>query len=517
MCRCSRQRSYWVRNRWHGWCKKSRPAHTHTLLHSPTSSPLSQVHVLGADGADSLVNSPFWVECVAADLDAPRTDLGGEGLAGAVAGVPAPFWIQPLDAFGNLCSVDEPQLRAFEVLLYPQPITDTGASGAVSGGAQPAASPRAGVGRRGNKSALALAGLDGSTSGRVWAGEGGILRGEYTATTAGPFVLSVRVSGKPLRGSPFLLCVAPAPTHTPSCLRLFAPAHGRLDDAEAGVASSFQIVARDQFGNVRKQGGDTFESFLIGPAAAPATVKDWSDGAYSVQYAPTVAGEYLLSLTRGGEHVKGSPFALRVWPAATHAELCVVYGRGTAAGEAGYRQSFCIEARDAHNNPRRGGGDLFSAVLIGPVGKFDKIPPLQCDVTDQGEGTYEVAYTLAVCGVFRLQVRGARSPSPSLRSSPFNHPVPPGPRCPFRLGSEQGLQFALVALSLCFSPSPTPAPSHSLASIPPSAKSMDGEGVSMGRPAVCWRLSHPSPHTSKFTRPNIAPNIDPHCPPSSPG
>lgn len=363
-----------------------------------------QVHVRCVDGVEPLVGSPFGIECVAAELDAARCDVGGEALAGAVAGVPAPFWIRPVDAFGNPCGVSEPQLGAFDVQLTP---TDAGASGAPS--AQPSASPRnrGGGGRRGGKSALALAGLDGSTCGRVYLGDGGVLQGEFTATTAGPFTLWVRFSDKPLRGSPFALRVSPAPTHTSSCLRLFAPAHGRLDDAVAGAASSFQIVARDQFGNVRRQGGDVFESSLIGPAAAPATVADMADGAYSVQYAPTVAGEYLLSLTRDGQHIQGSPFGLRVWPAATHADQCVVYGRGTAAGDAGYRQVFEIGARDAHGNPRGVGGDLFAAVLTGPEGKFDKIPPAHCEVMDKGDGIYEVSYTLAVCGAFRLQVWAA--------------------------------------------------------------------------------------------------------------
>jgi hypothetical protein len=230
------------------------------------------------------------------------------------------------------------------------------------------------------------------------------------------------LSGIPLRGSPFSLRVAPAPTHTRSCLRLFAPSHGRLDDAVAGNSSRFQIVARDQFGNVRREGGDMFESSLIGPAAAGATVTDMGDGAYSVQYAPTVAGEYLLSLTREGDHVQGSPFALRVWPAVTRADSCIVHGRGTAAGDAGYSQTFRIEARDAYNNPRGVGGDLFAAVLTGPAGRLDRLPPTHCKVQDKGDGSYAVTYTLSVCGVFRLQVRAASlrlfSPSLPLSASP---------------------------------------------------------------------------------------------------
>ena len=45
-----------------------------------------------------------------------------------------------------------------------------------------------------------------------------------------------------------------------------------------------------------------------------------------------VAGEYLLSVTRGGDHISGSRFALTVLPDRTHAASCRAHGAALRLG-----------------------------------------------------------------------------------------------------------------------------------------------------------------------------------------
>lgn len=64
-----------------------------------------------------------------------------------------------------------------------------------------------------------------------------------------------------------------------------------LGDGIAGKRASFQIIARDQGGNKRKKGGDTFIVEFDGPAEMKwARVEDHEDGLYTVTYFPTCSG-----------------------------------------------------------------------------------------------------------------------------------------------------------------------------------------------------------------------------------
>lgn len=65
----------------------------------------------------------------------------------------------------------------------------------------------------------------------------------------------------------------------------------------AGKRATFLIIARDQGGNKRKKGGDTFCVDFSGPQEMKwARVDDHENGSYSVTYFPTQSGWYQQSL-----------------------------------------------------------------------------------------------------------------------------------------------------------------------------------------------------------------------------
>ena len=80
-----------------------------------------------------------------------------------------------------------------------------------------------------------------------------------------------------------------------------------LTVSTAGEASSFVIVARDAFSNLRGQGGD---EFLVqasdGRVSIFGEVTDHGTGTYSVRYHPQIAGSYQVKVHMGTESSGGS-------------------------------------------------------------------------------------------------------------------------------------------------------------------------------------------------------------------
>ena len=78
----------------------------------------------------------------------------------------------------------------------------------------------------------------------------------------------------------------------------------------------------------------------------------------------TRAGAYRLSVTYGGDHVAGSPFALWVAPGdASNRTTASGAALSSASANASHRTTFIVHARDAHANAlTRGGGTARAAV-----------------------------------------------------------------------------------------------------------------------------------------------------------
>ncbi|KAK9842203.1 hypothetical protein WJX81_000327 [Elliptochloris bilobata] len=197
-----------------------------------------------------------------------------------------------------------------------------------------------------------------------------------------------------------------------------------LSRALAGSPGTFEIKARDEQGNKRLCGGDTFAVRLEGPRAVTGSVEDREDGTYAARYCTTFAGSYQLHVTNdAGEPVAESPYPLRVLPGRPEPRRCTLCGAGRRAAVAGAAAEFCVEARDCHGNRC-----LDAALEEGlPLEVELSSGAHSCEVvvSRQGNGCWLCVYTPPAPGFYRLELRSCGVP---LGGSPFSvqmHPDVP--------------------------------------------------------------------------------------------
>ena len=195
-----------------------------------------------------------------------------------------------------------------------------------------------------------------------------------------------------VRGSPFTVDTAPAPTFAKRC-RLWpssvvsGAAGAALDFGHwhAGLVQSFLIRAHDAFGNLRSVGGDAFEAVAylnLGGASSSrnedldrggrrlhladgpdrqrlaesvyGSVHDHGNGSYTVTMRPIKKGAYTLSVTLQGQHVASSPYDVKVHHGAALAAASVATGRGLHTARVSFPARFTFQARDAFSNDLEG-------------------------------------------------------------------------------------------------------------------------------------------------------------------
>eukprot|EP00966_Prymnesium_polylepis_P236572 5471397-Prymnesium_polylepis.2 len=122
----------------------------------------------------------------------------------------------------------------------------------------------------------------------------------------------------------------------------------------AGSELAFDIVSADRRGNRQLFGGEPWRVSLTGPMPRPepvdVSVTDRGDGSYRCVYVPRVAGEYILSATLRGVHIRRSPLRTTVAPTRVHPPSCVAEGEGLHSAKRGRAAHFVVEARDAFGN-----------------------------------------------------------------------------------------------------------------------------------------------------------------------
>ena len=133
----------------------------------------------------------------------------------------------------------------------------------------------------------------------------------------------------------------------------------------AGVSSSFVIVARDTFGNLRGVGGDEFVvQASDGRTSIYGEVTDLGTGTYSVQYYPEVSASYQVKVNMGSDM---KHFTLFVHPGAPSPALTLLSGGSLSIATAGYAATFTIQSKDAFGNLRCEGTDAYNVELSGPI------------------------------------------------------------------------------------------------------------------------------------------------------
>lgn len=116
--------------------------------------------------------------------------------------------------------------------------------------------------------------------------------------------MSVLCNAVDIEGSPFRISVQPGPT---SAQGSTCTGPG-LQGGYLGQPCSFEIQARDQFGNKRFSGMDDFKVTISGTGRPDVSIHDTGTGVYVVTYVPTVGGDYYINVTYMGKEVNDSPF-----------------------------------------------------------------------------------------------------------------------------------------------------------------------------------------------------------------
>jgi adhesin/invasin len=127
---------------------------------------------------------------------------------------------------------------------------------------------------------------------------GGRYTVRYTPLTAGTDLVTIRVAGGPLAGSPFPSQVVPGPVNP-------GTSTAELTVTFFGVGAV--VTARDAQGNPVGHGGDTVTmSVNDGP---PTTATDNGNGTYQV--AVFVLGPQVVRIDLNGQPIQGSPFQVQ--------------------------------------------------------------------------------------------------------------------------------------------------------------------------------------------------------------
>jgi len=229
----------------------------------------------------------------------------------------------------------------------------------------------------------------------------------YTPKTDGETTLHVQIETEAygtgdIKDAPFTVHIVPG---LPDPLNfgwegLELDANGRRV-VVAGVTDSFQIVAKDGFGNQLQNGGLGVEGKIKGPKKVDVEVEDHDDGTYTLSYTPTVVGDYQFSAAVDGQKIGGkhNPFPFVVVPAPASPENSVAFGDGTKKATVGKENPFTIQARDAFDNDLKMGG----ADVGGELVHLESGEAVPLEVVDNEDGTYSATYPdLTKAGEYEL-------------------------------------------------------------------------------------------------------------------
>ncbi|XP_076844602.1 filamin B a isoform X2 [Brachyhypopomus gauderio] len=226
----------------------------------------------------------------------------------------------------------------------------------------------------------------------------GTYTAEYTPFENGVHTVEVLYDETPVPKSPFQVTVGEGCDPT----RVLAKGPG-LVEALTDKPNKFSIITRGAgIGGL----GITVE----GPSESKMSCKDNKDGSCNVEYTPYVPGCYDVNITYGGQHIPGSPFKV---PARDVVDSSMVTLSGPGVGSAvraQIPQTFTVDCSKAGTAP-------LSVAVTGPKGLAEP-----ADIRDNGDGTYDVAYTPSVEGLFSVAVKYAGEEIPR---SPFKVRVLP--------------------------------------------------------------------------------------------
>ena len=250
----------------------------------------------------------------------------------------------------------------------------------------------------------------------------------YFGEKKGEYTVTAKINGAEMPFAPKIV-VVPGPASAENFVLSISSSL-----AQAGRPYVFYILSRDAFGNEILDGGIEFRGYLTGPQHVDAVVSDLGNGAYSVNFTATKAGQYTPSVVRvsNGKHVSTTVqdadgnFVKRyvtVRPAATSAAnsqaLCsaasLLCGAnrlkdssvsclecGLTDSTAGATVGFSLQTKDVYENDCENEGD-YGRISVS-IAREGAANAAATTVVNKGSGRYEITYDLTVKGMYTLDV-----------------------------------------------------------------------------------------------------------------
>jgi filamin len=229
----------------------------------------------------------------------------------------------------------------------------------------------------------------------------------YTPTSVGNYTIKVNLKSDPIKDSPF------HPTVTgPNAKHTTARGPGvEGKGARVGQKAPFVVESKDANGKRVPTGNDPFEVKVERDHDGPvhADFLDKGDGTYEGGYVPPHPGFYTVAITLKGEHIQGSPFHPLIEQG--NAGNSYAEGPGLHGGKTDHVLPFKITAVDPDGGKVKTGGDPFEVKIHGPE-------QVNAKVRDNGDGTYDVEYSVGTPGDYTIDVTLHGQP---IKDSPF-HP-----------------------------------------------------------------------------------------------
>jgi len=174
----------------------------------------------------------------------------------------------------------------------------------------------------------------------------------YEIAVAGEYTVNVLLGEDHVQGSPFNVVASAGEPVGKKCTKSF---EGTLR-AVAGVPFTFDVQARDKFGNAVTCGGHAFTISASGNATV--SIVDKGDGTYTCHYCGSAAGKHILTVSLDDMPIGSGSIPVVVVPGEVHAACTTASGTGLSEPViAGTPSVFTIQTRDQCENKCLTGSD----------------------------------------------------------------------------------------------------------------------------------------------------------------